>query len=932
MPRQLFQRIVLAISCVLSPGALAVAETKPLLDYRETTLANGLRVVTLEDNSCPIVAVHLWYHVGSKDERPERQGFAHMFEHMMFRGTDRLGPKDHFNYIRRSGGTSNAYTSFDQTVYIQTLPSSQLELALWLEAERMGFLKIDQQSFDTERKVVEEERRLGLNRPYGTLAEKVVAELFKVHPYGWTPIGRIDHLRASAAQELRDFWMRYYVPNNATLVMVGAIKHDEAQRLAKRYFGWMPREADPPRVTVREPQPVQARTITIKQDNAPAPGVGAIWRIVPSSHDDYVPLELLGTIVGGGESSRLYRLLVADKQIAMMAVAGTTSFEQEAFWGSGAILAPVGSDTKKVLDAIEKEIEEVRTKPVSALELTKAKNQLLASLVTDGLRVDSRARMLGTAAVIEGDLGLVNRRVERVRQVTADDLLRVAKIYLAPERGTTISVERNLLGSILGQRGSKAKGEEDAPITATPEKTAPSPGKPGLRRPADFPAQPPAIDSVDARVSMPHTRHLLVNGLKVIVIPKRNAPYITVELGLLAGAWTETKPGTASMALNMLTRGTQKHTEKQLADELETYAINLSGSAGMDNASVTAGCLTEHIERALKLMAEVVQTPTFPNEEFEKLRKQVQTGLAISAAEPAYKARRELSRRLYGTHPYARTATGEADDLKALQIMDLSSWWTAFARPDQAVLIFAGDIDAKRALSLAEAAFGGWKATGPRPEVTLPEMPRPAPTHIYLVDHPSGVQSQIRVAQLGIKRDHPDYAAAEVVSDYFGGNFTSRLNESIRVKKGLTYGASGGYYPSRFAGQFQVSTFSKTESTAEAVKAVFEELERLRKDPPTAKELQDTKSYFVGSFARDHETPQQVAGELWLLESNGLPGDHFERLIEKVTKTEADACMRLVKETLDPAKVVVVVVGNAAKIQKDLEKIGPVTLVKPGSK
>ena len=218
-------------------------------DFREKTLDNGLRVITLEDPTSPIVAVHLWYHVGSKDEQPERQGFAHMFEHMMFRGTDRLGTEEHFKHIRRNGGSCNAYTSFDQTVYIQTLPANQLELALWLEAERMGFLRIDQTSFDTERKIVEEERRLGLNRPYGTLPEKALREVFKVHPYGWTPIGNIAHLRASAAQELREFWNRYYVPNNATLVIVGDIKHDEAQKLAKRYFGWMPRghgaEADP---------------------------------------------------------------------------------------------------------------------------------------------------------------------------------------------------------------------------------------------------------------------------------------------------------------------------------------------------------------------------------------------------------------------------------------------------------------------------------------------------------------------------------------------------------------------------------------------------------------------------------------------------------------------------------------------------------------
>src|SRR5438067_1519315 len=223
------------------------------------------------------VPVHLWYHVGAKDEQAGRQGFAHMFEHMMFRGTDRLGPEEHFKHIRRTGGSCNAYTAFDQTVYVQELPANQLELALWLEAERMGFLRVDQAGYDTERKVVEEERRLGLNRPYGTIPEKALAELFPGQAYGWSAIGNIAHLRAAAVGELRDFWQRYYVPNNATLVVVGGIKHDDVQQLAKKYFGWMPREADPPRVAAPTSMPFRGRSITLKDDNAPAPAAGLVW-------------------------------------------------------------------------------------------------------------------------------------------------------------------------------------------------------------------------------------------------------------------------------------------------------------------------------------------------------------------------------------------------------------------------------------------------------------------------------------------------------------------------------------------------------------------------------------------------------------------------------------------------------------------------------
>ncbi|MHC4406665.1 MAG: M16 family metallopeptidase, partial [Planctomycetota bacterium] len=314
----------------------------PAYDYRQFELPNGLRVITLEDHSCPIVSVQVWYHVGSKNEDPERQGFAHMFEHMMFRGTDRLGPTDHFDLIRRTGGTTNGYTNFYTTVYLETLPANQLELALWLEAERMALLRIDQESFETERKVVEEERRLGLNRPFGTMMEKTMAEMFKVHPYRWTPIGNIPHLRAAKVGELRDFWNRYYVPNNATLIVVGDVTHEQVRRSAKEYLGWIPRVEDPPRVTVREPLAGEKRSATIREKNAPVPVVMVAYRAVPVAHDDSVPLELLGTILAGGQSSRLYRDLVAENQLAVAAQAMNFSLEQDGMFALYAVMGPTG--------------------------------------------------------------------------------------------------------------------------------------------------------------------------------------------------------------------------------------------------------------------------------------------------------------------------------------------------------------------------------------------------------------------------------------------------------------------------------------------------------------------------------------------------------------------------------------------------------------
>jgi zinc protease len=916
---------LLALASVLFAAGSSQADDKKLLDYRTASLPNGLRIVTLEDFSCPIVAVHLWYHVGSKDERQERQGFAHMFEHMMFRGTDHLGRTDHFDLVRRTGGNCNAFTAFDQTVYVQALPANQLELVLWLEAERLGFLRIDQSSFDTERKVVEEERRLGLNKPYGTLMEKVLVEIFKTHPYSWSPIGKINHLRASAAQELRDFWARYYVPNNATLVVVGAAKHDEVVKLATRYFGWMPKEADPPRVTLREPLPDKARTVTIREDNAPAPIVGMVWRTVPAKHPDYLALDLLSSILGVGDSSRLYRALVADSQAAVASVAGVYGLEQEGFFGFGAVLPPIGGDTTKVTKALKDQLAKIRGGGFSDLELTKAKNQKLSALIHRNLTVESKASALGEAAVIMGDPEFINQLPQRVAKISADDLKRVAAQYLDPEKALTIVVPSNALGTMLGRRPS---AEETSKVTAKPETGPAPPAKPGLRRPADFPAKPPVGGVLNTKLNLPHTRHTLANGLQVVVVPNHEVPYVDVQLGLLTGAWTEAKPGTASMALSMLTKGTAKYTERELAEALDAYAIGLSGSAGMDGAEVSAGCLKQFLDRAMGMLASVVREPTFPPEEFDKLRKQVRAGLAISAVEPATKAGREMRRRLFGSHPYSRSATGELADVDALTVVDCVAWWKQFPRPEQATLIFAGDVTPEEALALAAKNFGEWHNTTPAALPELPALPTPGTRTIYLVDQPGAVQSQIRIGQRGLLRSDAGLPAATVASSYFGGAFNSRLNEVIRVQKGLTYGASGGFHFARFAGSFAASTFTKTESTAETVKAALAEIERLRTEAPTAKELDDTKSYFAGSYAAARETPQQIASELWMLELNKLPVDFFEQTLERVARTDAAACKNLASSVLDPGHMVIVVVGNAPRIKADLEKIAPVVEVK----
>ncbi len=913
---------------------LSVRRGEGRLPFEEAVLDNGLRVISLEDHSAPIVAVQLWYHVGSKDEQPDRQGFAHMFEHMMFRGTDRLGPKDHFDHIRRTGGDCNAFTAFDQTVYVQELPANQLELVLWLEAERMAALKIDEGGFATERKVVEEERRLGLNQPYGDVAEKLLADLFTQHPYRWSPIGQIEHLRASTADDIQRFWDTYYVPNNCTLVVVGDVAHAQVRELAQRSFGWIPRCPDPPRVTAQEPEQQELKRWTIKPENGPVPVAGIAFRAVPDGHPDAVALTLLMSILGGGESSRVYIDLVRRRDIAVAGMGLFLGLEQAGFAALVGVTMPFG-DTGGVLEALWEQVELVKAQGVTEEELAKARKQALAADVAEMQTVASKANALGQAATLFGDAQEANVRIRRMETVTAADLQRVAQAYLVRERANEIEIKPGLLSAAKAMlsMGSK-EGDQPEQESAEAEveggrRAAASGPKAGARPPAGYAEKPPVAPPLASATALQGEVAVLDNGLRLVLVENHELPWVSLSLNVRAGAFTEDPafPGTASMAAGLVTKGTFARDAEQLAAELERHAINLSASAGHDSASVSVAALAEDAERAVRLLAEVVQVPRFDPAEFRRLRDQALTGMAIAEKTPAVIADRAFDRALWGSHPYGRPAEGTSADLKALDAERVAAWWGDWVRPDTSTLYVAGDLTLERATALAERFLGGWDAEGAAPEPPLPVTDLPPALHITLVDKPGAIQSEIRAGHAGITRRHPLFAAGAVLSQCFGGAFSSRLNDVIRVQKGLTYGARGGLSSRRFGGEFDVSTFTKTPTTAETVQACIDEARRLVAEPPAGKELDDAVAYMTGSFAGSLETPGDVAGRLWTLELNDLPADWWSGYLARVAGTTTDDLRACAASLLAPDRLIVVVVGDAERVKADLEKIAPVTVV-----
>lgn len=929
------KRNVLSVFLVLfcSTGVLAADRRYP---FERIELKNGMGVITLEDHSCPIAAVQVWYHVGSKNEEPGRQGFAHMFEHMMFRGTDRLSETAHFDNIRRVGGDCNAYTAFDQTVYVEELPANQLELALWLESERMAFLKIDKKGFETERKVVEEELRQPHNRPYGRVPERLLGDLFGEHCYGWTPGGQISHLRQAKVEEVSAFWDKYYAPNNATLVVVGDVKHAEVQELARKYFEWIPPCPQPGRPNCEIEQPKKSRTIKLPEDKGPLPVLGVVYHTVPESHPDQLPLEILMGALGGGESSRLYVDIVKDKKIAQVAIGGAFAFEGSGIAGAGGVLLPFGNKSK-LMKAIKSHIKDVRENGITEAELEKMKNQQRRQEVMGAMTVASKAGLLGQYAVLYGDAERINRRLEEIDAVTLDDVKRVAMQYLSKDAAINISIEPSasgMIGSLFG-KGKDAKDDpdnkppvEDDGTNRTAQRTGP---KAKAKRPEGFPTEPPAAKAMDALPDMSHTDKALSNGLRVVVVSNHEVPSVSLTLGIKSGAWSEAKPGVANAAMSMLTKGTKSRDSKKLADLLESNAISLNGSASMDDSQVRASSLLPTLNLASELMRDVIENPTFPKDEFDIMTKQMKVGLMISTKTPEYLADREYRRLLYGDHPYSRTVTGEMDDVDKLTIEDLQAWWSENLRPENAVLYIAGDITPSSAFELAVKHFGSWSVDSEFSPPRLAAIPAKRDTHIYIYDRPGSVQSQIRVGHIGLRRIDDAYPTARVMATILGGGFNSRLNKAIRVDKGLTYGARGSISPQRFAGAFNMSTFTKTPTTGETVQTLLDVVKRMRTEKPEAQELADTKTYIVGSFPGDRETPQAVASDLWMIENEGLADDFYQQYLSAVQKTTTDDVLKAANEQVDLNHLIIVVVGEAAKIKEDLEKIAPVTVLNQDS-
>jgi zinc protease len=889
----------------------------PQLKFEKYKLDNGLEVILSEDHRLPMVAVNIWYHVGPANELPGRTGFAHLFEHMMFEGSRHVPGSSHFHFLEAAGASDiNGTTDFDRTNYFETLPSNQLELALWLESDRMGYLpdKLDQANLSNQQDVVRNERRQGLeNAPYGVVEEGVFHQIFpKEHPYYAQVIGSHLDIQSAKLEDVRNFFKLYYAPNNASLAIVGDFDPEKARELVEKYFGPLKRGEDVPRIKAHTPPITSERRATI-QDNVQLPRVYMAWLTSPIFKPGDAEADLAATILGGGKSSRLYKKLVYEKQIALDVAVNQQSLILGSVFEIQATAKP-GVKPEDLEKAINTELEGMRKGGPSNAELARARNviesRIIAGLETLGGfggvadRLNSYNHYLGTADFLAADIGRYeNASIESVQAFAQGQLNTNQRVV------------------VYGIPGKQDLGAEVPTPKAEQKDTAKNGGEP-VNPDAEWRKETPKPGTASALHLPVPEQFKLSNGLTVLFSERRGLPLVAASLVFRAGSGANPaeRPGLASVTARMLQQGTEKRSALQIADRAADLGATLGSRASTDDSVVSTRSLTRSFPDALELLADVALHPVFPQDEMERVRSERLAALVQEKDDPNTTATRVLFAALYGAHnAYGYPETGTAESIKEISREDLQHFWQQNYLPNEAALIVAGNVKLAALRPLLEKAFGEWKAG--KSSVPAIGAPETTDARLILVDRPGAPQTTLVCFSIGPARSTPDYPQIEVMNTDLGGLFSSRINMNLREAHGYTYGAGSAFLYRRAPGPFIVFSDVRTDVTAPATAEVFNELRRMRDSLMTPAELILSKDSIARSLPGRFERGTDAAGSFAELFAYDLPLDYYSNLPDRINAVTAEQAQAMAQKYILPEKIIVLAVGDRAKIEEELKKL-----------
>jgi zinc protease len=871
------------------------------LKYEKFTLDNGLRVIVHEDRKAPVVAVSIWYHVGSRNEPQGKTGFAHLFEHLMFNGSEHYDG-EWFEPLQRVGGTSlNGTTWLDRTNYFQTVPTPALDLVLWMESDRMGHLlgAVTQEKLDNQRGVVQNEKRQGDNRPYGRVNYNLYEGLFPPgHPYRHSTIGAMEDLDAASLEDVHKWFKDYYGPNNAVLAIAGDIDVATAREKVQNYFGDIP--AGPEVDAIREWIPTREHnTHEVQHDQVPAVLANRAWVVPGRNHRDRALLDLAAAVIGGGRNSRLYLDLIYNRQVASDVNVAVTPFELASVFDLSVTLNP-GEHASAASESIDRVIAEFIEKGPTAEEVARAVTGINASTIRGLEQVGGfggKAVILAEGELYAGDPLFIETYLGWVNAATPDEVRDAARRWLA-------------------------RGWHQVDVVPARRYVA---AEQGVDRSTGLPQVPDELP----RLTFPtvHTG-TLSNGIRVILAERRELPLVQISMQFDAGYAADAgrKLGVASFAMSMLDRGTATRSALEIAAEAERLGANLSAGSNLDASSVTLSALKAQLQPSLALWVDVIRNATFAQTEIDRLRGQWLAGIAREKSEPNSLAMRLLPIALYGEgHAYGVpfTGSGTAEAVRSLTREDLVSFKAAWLRPDNATIFIVGDTTLAEVTPLLEAALKGWNAPSTaRPSKNVADVARAQTSRVILVDRPGAPQSLILASHvmpgLGTDRD----VAYEAMNGVLGGSFTARINMNLREDKGWSYGASSVLAGARGPRPFLVQAPVQTDRTGESMAEILKELDAIRSSKPIA---DDEMNRVIAGLTRglpgSFETTMAVLNSLITSARYGRPLDYAATLTERYESLRLTDLQTAATEIVHPQSLVWVVVGDLGRIREQVEKL-----------
>ncbi len=903
------KKIVFVVLCFLFVSQTQYAQSfefkadKIEIPYERFVLPNGLTLLVHEDHKAPIAAVNVWYHVGSKNEKPGKSGFAHLFEHLMFNGSENFND-DYFQALERIGGTDlNGTTNTDRTNYFQNVPVSALDQVLFLESDRMGHLlgAVDQELLDEQRGVVQNEKRQGENQPYGKQWDLLTKAMYpKGHPYSWTVIGEMEDLNAASLEDVHEWFKAYYGTANAVVAVAGDIDPQVVYKKVLNYFGDIPAGPTVERQEVNIPVH-NGDTYQVYQDRVPETRILFAWNTPQFGAKEDIHFDLISSILSTGKNSRLYKKLVYEDQTASSVVAFQASSEIASNFITWANVKP-GVDAEKVQMQLQAEIDKLINEGPTEAELKRVKAAYFSSFIKGLERIGGFggvSDILASNETYHADASYYKKQLKYVEDATIEDIKATAKKWLTRGKHTLVC---NPFPEYTVEKSTVDRSK--LPELGTPKSSK-------------FPEL---------------QREKLANGLNIVLAKREGVSTVVMRLMLDAGYKTDylASPGTAALAMNLLDEGTKDLTSLEINEQLQLLGASISTFSNQDNSTVYMNTLKPSLDASIDLFADVVLNPAFPVKEFDRLKTEQINNIKNEKSQPFPMALRVMNKLLYGEgHPYSNpfSGTGYEATVEKLTRDDILKFYDSWMKPNNATIVVTGDVEMSELKSKLQKALGKWKK-GNVPEITFSKPKTNTKNTLYLMNRPESLQSIIIAGHLTEKYGDVSEIALEQMISILGGDFTSRINMNLREDKHWAYGAGGLVLGSKEERPFIVYAPVQTDKSAESVTEIRREIaEFVTNKPATQEELDKVKTNQVLKLPGQWETNSAVNSSVANLVRYNLPDDYYQKYDQNVRDLSIADISKVSKTVVKPDAINWFMVGDRAKIASKLDELGFDTII-----